>query len=112
MPTCVEQLDGALARGLAGQPAMQQQDLADLLLDRVQRIERGHRLLEDDGDVVAAHADASRVSGRRSRSLALEADRAGRMPRGRIGQELHHRERGHRFAGAGLADQRQRLALA
>ena len=36
-------------------PLMQQQDFADLLLDGVQRIERGHRLLEDDGDVVAAH---------------------------------------------------------
>src|SRR5499427_1971881 len=44
-----------LHRGLTGEAAMQQQDLADLLLDGVQRIERGHRLLEDDGDVVAAH---------------------------------------------------------
>ncbi len=50
-----QNLDGARAGGLAGQPAMQQQNLADLLLDRVQRIERGHRLLKDDGDVVAAH---------------------------------------------------------
>ena len=43
------------ARRGTGQPAVQQQDLADLLLDGVQRIERGHRLLEHDGDVVAAH---------------------------------------------------------
>src|ERR1043166_6153143 len=30
--------------------------------------------------------------------------------RRRIGQQLHHRQRGHRLAGAGLADQRHRLA--
>ena len=51
-----EQLDGACARGEPGQSAMQQENLADLLLDGVQRIERGHRLLEDDRDIVAAHA--------------------------------------------------------
>ena len=34
---------------------MQIEDFADLALDRVQRIERGHRLLEHHGDVVAAH---------------------------------------------------------
>ena len=32
--------------------------------------------------------------------------------RGRIGQQFHHRQRGDRFSGTGLADQRQRLALA
>ena len=51
----VEQFEDARARRRAGKPLMQQQYLADLLLDRVQRIERRHRLLEDDGDVVAAH---------------------------------------------------------
>ncbi len=50
-----EHFERARARRGAGQAAMQQQDFADLLFDRVQRIERGHRLLEDDGDVVAAH---------------------------------------------------------
>src|SRR5664280_1917258 len=34
------------------------------------------------------------------------------MTRGRIRQQLHHRQRGDRFAGAALADQRHRLALA
>ena len=36
-------------------PAMDLQDFADLPLDRVERVERGHRLLEHHGDVVAAH---------------------------------------------------------
>src|SRR5664280_2704581 len=34
------------------------------------------------------------------------------MTRGRIRQQLHHRQRGDRFAGAALADQRHRFALA
>ena len=50
-----QQFEDARARRRAGDAAVQQQNLADLLLDGVQRIERRHRLLEDDGDVVAAH---------------------------------------------------------
>ena len=90
---------------------MQQQNLADLLLDGVQRIERGHRLLEHDGDVVAAHPPHLTLR-EREQVAALEADAAGRMMRGRIGQELEDRQRRHRFAGAGFADQRHGLALA
>src|SRR3972149_2724276 len=33
------------------------------------------------------------------------------MVRGRIGQQLHHRQRGDRLAGTGFADQRHRLAF-
>ena len=50
-----EQFEDAPARGLPGKSLVKQQDFGDLLLDGVQRIERRHRLLEDDGDVVAAH---------------------------------------------------------
>ena len=57
---------------------VQLQDLADLLLDRVQRVERGHRLLEDHGDVVAAHARAARSSLSVEQVLALEQDLARR----------------------------------
>ena len=99
------------ARRGAGQAAMQQQDLADLLFDGVQRIERRHRLLEHDGDVVAAHAPHVAL-GERQQIAALESDRAGGMLRRRIGQELEDRQRRHRFAGAGFADQRHGLALA
>ena len=55
MPTSVEKFEGARARRVVGQAAMHLEDFADLPLDRVQRIERGHRLLEHHGDVVAAH---------------------------------------------------------
>ena len=67
-----EQLEMRARAGAPVDAAMQQQDLADLLLDRVQRIERRHRLLEDDGDVVAAHLRGSRSSGSASSSLPLK----------------------------------------
>ena len=40
----------------AAQAVMQSQDFADLRLNGLQRIERRHRLLEDNRDVVAANA--------------------------------------------------------
>src|SRR4029077_17626538 len=105
-----EQLDDAPARRHAGEIAVQQQDFADLLLDGVERIERGHRLLENDRDVVAA--DVADLALRQAEQLLpLEVDRAGRMARRRIGQQLHHGERGHRLARAGFTDQRHGLAL-
>ena len=106
----IEQLEGARPRRRPGDPAMEQQNFADLLLDRVQRIERGHRLLEDDRDVVAAHPPHLRF-GQSEQLPALEVDRAAGMARRRIGQELHDRQRGHRLARAGLADQGDGLAL-
>src|SRR5665647_724807 len=51
-----EQLQRARPRLRAADVAVQLQDLDDLGLNRVQRIERGHRLLEDDRNVVAADA--------------------------------------------------------
>ena len=105
-----EQLDDARARGRSLDAAVQLENLADLLLDRVQRIERGHRLLEDDGDVVAAHV--ADLALRQAEQLpAFEMDGAGRMARRRIGQQLEDRQRRHRLAGARFADQRHRLAL-
>src|SRR3954453_11920493 len=99
------QLNDALARSHASDPAMQQQDLADLLLDGVKRIERGHRLLEDDRDIVAA--DLTNVALRQAQPLlAPEMNRTGGMARGWIGQQLHHGERRDRLARAGFANQR------
>src|SRR5262249_1532954 len=58
-------------------------------------------------DAVAAHA-LHRGVGSTHQLLALELDAARRMPRFRIWQQLHDRQRGDRFAGAALANQRQR----
>ena len=82
-----EYLDRAGARGSAGKPAVQEQNLANLLIDGVQRIERGHRLLENDGDVVAAHA-AHVALGEREQVAAVESDSARWMRCRRVGQKL------------------------
>ena len=50
----VEHLDGALVDLLLGHRQVQQDRLHDLVADGVDRAERGHRLLEHHGDLVAA----------------------------------------------------------
>ena len=96
-------------RGLV-EPVVQLHDLADLLLDRVQRVERGHRLLEDDRDLLPAQL-AHGVARRLEQVLAAIVDGAARM-RGRgIGQQPQDRQRGDRLARARLADQGDDLAL-
>ena len=52
----VEQPQRLGAGGGFAEPAMRDDDLAHLLLDGVERIERTHRLLKDHRDVVAANA--------------------------------------------------------
>src|SRR5580692_9539753 len=106
-----QHFDNAGARGGTGHAPMQQEDFANLLVDSVERIERSHRLLEHDGDVVAAYA-AHIALGSLQQVLTLEGDRAGRMLRRRVGQQLEDRQRRGGFSGAGLADQRNGFALA
>ena len=96
-------------RGGTADAAVQLQDLADLRLDRMQRVERRHRLLEDDRDVVAANAP-DLVLRQVDQFAALEVDAARRMRRGRIRQQLQDRQRADGFAGAGFTDQRHALA--
>src|ERR1700722_6848777 len=85
------------------------QDLADLPFDRVQRIERRHRLLEDDRDVVAANA-ANLALAEIDQFAALEVDAAGGMRRRRIWQQFEDRQRADGFSGPGFPDQRRTLA--
>src|SRR5262249_56313181 len=49
-----EHLHHALLDALAAEPLMQPQGLGDLAADGEDRIEAGHRLLEDHTDIVAA----------------------------------------------------------
>src|SRR5262249_46938875 len=105
------EVDGGLTRRSTGQATMQQQDFADLLFDRVQRVERGHRLLEDDADVVAAHTAHPPLI-ERQQVGAFEIDRAGRMPRGGIRQQFENGQGRDRLARTRFTDQRQRLTLA
>ena len=94
-----EQADDPLPRLRSAQALMQFEDFADLLFHRMQRIERGHRFLENHGDVVAAHL-AQVAFIRIEQFLAIELDRTGRMLCRRIGQELENGKCGNRFAGA------------
>ena len=82
--------------------------LGDLLADGHDRIERGHRLLEDHRDLAAAHAAASPA--RSSAQFAAgEPDRCRpRLQRQR--QQPHDGERGQRLSRSGFAGQAQRLA--
>ena len=50
-----QHVDGPVERRLAVEPLVQGQRLGDLPADRQHRVQRGHRLLEDHRDLVAAH---------------------------------------------------------
>jgi hypothetical protein len=73
------------------------------------RVERGHRLLEDHRDVAAAVL-AHLVFGQREKIAALEQHAAAGHPARRLREKAHHRERGHGFPAAGLADQGHHFA--
>ena len=73
-------------RARAAQPLMQLDDFADLPLDGVQRIERGHRLLEHHGDVVAAHpAQVAFIGIEQFLALERGSSRKDGWPRDRAG---------------------------
>ena len=118
VPDHVEHLGREAARLGAGHVAVQAHRLADLIPDRVQRRERGHRLLEDHRDPAAAdlpHGGAVGVEGRDVDALRVlrvgpEADCAAADPRhGR--QNPHHRLRDDRLPGPRFADQGDGLSM-
>ncbi|MNF80808.1 hypothetical protein D3C84_630600 [compost metagenome] len=104
----VQQFENALMRRLAPQSLVHQQGLADLFFDAVQRIEGGHRLLEDHRDAIAPQRAQGAAVGAHQ-FLATVANTAGRLGAA-LGQQLQDRVGGHRLARAGLAHQRQALA--
>ncbi|MNR04648.1 hypothetical protein D3C85_1206270 [compost metagenome] len=104
----VQQLKNPCLRRFAGHASVHQQGFADLLFDAVQRIEGGHRLLEDHRDAIAPQRAQGAAVGAHQ-FLATVANTAGRLGAA-LGQQLQDRVGGHRFARAGLAHQRQALA--
>jgi hypothetical protein len=71
----VEQLDRAGPRLLARDLLVAAHDLGDLQADRQDRIERGHRLLLDERDLLAAHR--AHLGGRQRQQVgAVEQDAA------------------------------------
>ena len=104
-----QHLDGAVHRIAAVQALVHPDGLGDLVADGIDRVQRGHRLLEDDGDLLAA--DLSHlVRAERDEVAALPHDLAVDNLARRHLDQLQHRHRGDGLAAAGLADHAQRLA--
>jgi hypothetical protein len=103
-----QHLDGASSAPRATGPRAGA-GLGDLLADGVDRVERGHRLLEDDG---RSRGRGCLPSRRRSGTRSRPCHRIwpATMRPGGIGDQLQDRHRGHGLAAAGLADHAQRLA--
>ena len=91
------------------QPQMRPQRLGKLVADAQHRIERGHRVLEDEPHLGAAHApQARRVE--REQVLALQQRPARDDLRRRHGQQPEQRQHGHALARAALAHHAEQLA--
>jgi hypothetical protein len=103
-----EQLHGALQRLLLGQPLVLLDLLDDLLADLLHRVQRGHRVLEDHGDLGAAHPAQLLLAGA-DQLGALVVGGALEAGVGRAGQP-HQGHGGDGLARARLADDRQDLA--
>ncbi len=101
-----EQLDRPIARGGLGDVVVRQHRLPDLETDRVDRVQRGQRILEDHRDLVAAKARVLLLR------LAdqLHATKLGRAADpGGLRKQAEQRHRRHRLAGARFTDDAERF---
>ena len=105
-----QQLDRALAgRRRSERAVVRAQRLGDLESDRVDRVQRRHRLLEDHRDVTAAE----RADRRGIRTAQLAVEELHRTGDARVlGQQAEQGHRARALARAGLADDREDLAAA
>ena len=103
-----QQLDGAGARLRLAHLEVDEQRLHDLQADAQHGVERGHRLLEDHGDLPAAQLPHL-LLGEGEQLPAIEADVA-LDACGARRQQSHRRQCGHGFARAGLSDDGHHLA--
>jgi len=84
-----------------------QQCLSELVADAHDRVEGGHGLLKDHGDLAAAELTHFSC-GERKQGLAGEGDGAGERRRG--GEQAEECERGGGFTGAGFTDETEGFA--
>ena len=104
-----QHLDGLVDGTFAAEAFVPAQHLGDLLADGVDRIERGHRLLEHHRDVLGA--DTVHLAGvERHEVAALIEDLARDDLARRHRDQLQHRHRRDGLAAAGFADHAERLA--
>src|SRR5262249_54022155 len=86
------------------------QGFGDLPADGEHRVERGHRLLEDHRDLLAADP-AHLFLARPKQVHAVEDDLSADNAPGRIGHEPQDRQTGHALTAAALTHEAERLAL-
>ena len=104
-----QHLGGAHHRLLGRQLLVQGDHLGDLVAHRVDRVERGHRLLEDDGDLAGADL-VHLVLVERDQVPALPQDLAGLEAARRHVDQLQDRARRHGLAAARFAHHAHGLA--
>ena len=102
-----QKLDGALAGGSLAQAAMGGERQRELVADPVERIERGHRLLEDHGELRAAIV--VELVGREADQLLAAVLHRALGPAVR-GEKAHDRHHGLALARSGFADDGDGLA--
>ena len=103
-----QHLDHFLLGFFLAQSLMDDERLGNLAFDGEHRVQAGHRLLEDDGDRVAANL-LHLGQGHLRQVFSVKHDAAA----GNIAvtvQQLEHAHRGNALAGAGLADDAERSA--
>ena len=104
----IEHLQRLLLRLLFVQLLVDDERLAELALDGKDRVQAGHRLLKDDGNLVAAYL-VHLLLGELGQIAPLEQD----LALGNIAvavQQLQNAHRGDGFAGTGLAHDADRAA--
>ena len=107
----VQQLDRPGAGRTPPETEVQAQRFADLVADGQHGIQRGHRLLENHRDVLAAYA--AQLDGLAVQQVdVVVQDPARGIHDGICRQQAEDGHGRHRLAAAGLADQRQRRAPA
>ena len=104
-----QHLDGSLLGGFAFQALVMLDALLDLLADLLQRVQAGHRVLHDHGDLFTADAKPV-LFGELGHIAAFVQD--GAAGDGTVGIQHTHKGLGeHGLAGAGLADDGEGLAF-
>ena len=105
-----QKLDGLPAPLLAPDGAVRTDRLDQLVADAVKRVQRRQRVLEDIGDVAAAHP-AQAAIGRADQVLSLKMRGTTRDDAGGRGDKPHDRQRRHRLARSAFADDAKAFAL-
>ena len=104
----LEQLDGAPLRAGMLELLVRLQHLGQLPLDGQDRVQRGHRVLEDHGQPIPAQLPQLVIV--LAQQLIPVEDDGARRPGRRLGQEPQHGQRADAFATARLAHDPHRLA--